>query len=253
MRFQMKRSLLGGAGADPDPQGTPTVVGTIPDEALLTCPPTLRNSDTIPGRALLTMEGTAGNTAVVELWALDDVALDRGASAPLRRTTAQQEAREFALLSTVTVTVGELTSGDVGMAAAVATLLGVAGTFPTGFTGGETLLLRIEGISFTVTFAVGDQSGAQVIAEINAEALAAGIPVPPASFATEILLTGSTTGSAGNVTVLGGSGAAILGLSGSEIGSDAVASLDNFPGGTLYARVTTTPAADATLKVACAK
>ena len=229
------------------------MIGTIPDAALLKCPLTLRNSDTIPGRALLTMDGTAGNTAVVELWALDDVALDRGASAPQRQTQGEKEAREFALVSVVAVTVGELTSGDVGMAAAVATLLGVAGTFPTTFAGGETLLLRIEGISFTVTFAVTDQSGAEVIAEINAEALIAGVPVPPASFGTEILLTGSTTGSAGNVAVLGGTGAATLGLSGSEIGSDAVAPLDNFPGGTLYARVTTSPAADATLKVACAK
>lgn len=248
----MKRSLVGGAGADPDPRGTPTVIGTIPDEALLKCPLTLRNSDTIPGRTLITMEGTTGNTAVVELWALDDIAPDRAAGAPQRQTQVEKEAREFALVSTVTVTVGELTSGDVGMAATVATLLGVAGTFPTLFAGGETLLLRIEGISFTVTFAVGDQSGAEVVAEINAEAAIAGVPVPPASFSTEILLTGSTTGSGGNVAVLGGTGAATLGLSGSEIGNDAVAALGNFPGGTMYARVTTSPAANATLKIACA-
>lgn len=110
MRFQMKRSLGAAAPADPDPRGLPAVVGAIPDDALLVTPLTLRNSDTIPGRLLFALEGTAANTVVVSVWALDDVALDRQASAPQRATQADKQGREFYLVeAAVTVTVGELT------------------------------------------------------------------------------------------------------------------------------------------------
>ncbi len=260
MRYEMKRALVGGAGADPDPRGVAAVRATIPDLALMKLPLTLRNSDTIPGRLLLTLEGTTANTAVVEIWALDDTDVDRQAGLPELPSIAGKGAREFSLVATLTVTVGELLSFPgviAGVAAAVASLVGVAGTFPTAFSGGETLILSIDGVPFTTTFLVGDQSNAEVVTAINAEALSAGIPVPPASVdGGEIRLTGWTTGSSGHVTVTGGTGAATLGLSGTATGTDGVAAqqqADNMPGpGTIYARVTTAPAADAVLKVAAA-
>lgn len=109
MRFKMKRSLEAPVVADPDPRGIPAVVGTIPDLALLQIPLTLRNSDTIPGRLLFTLEGTTLNTAVVEVWTLDDIAPDRQANLPIALTQAEKEARQFYLVGTVALTVGELT------------------------------------------------------------------------------------------------------------------------------------------------
>jgi hypothetical protein len=226
------------------------------------CPLNLRASDTIPGRLLLALEGTALQTAVVEIWALDDTAVDRGASMPEPLSQAEKGAREFYLVASgLIVTVGELVAypGYVAaIPATVATLLGVGGTFPTLFAGGETLIMEIDNQPFTTNFVVGDQSAAQVAAAINAAAFAAGIPGTPATVqGGEIQIAGNVTGSAGEVVVTGGTGAATLGLSGFALGTDGVPGrqqADNMPEpGTVYVRVTTAPAAASVLKVACGK
>lgn len=105
MQFDMKRSLGAGAAADADPRTDPA---DVLDAALLKCPLTLRNSDTIPTRMLFAVEGTALNTVVVNVWALDDTGLDRLASLPARPDQAGKAAREFYLVGAVTATVGEL-------------------------------------------------------------------------------------------------------------------------------------------------
>lgn len=97
----------------------------------------------------------------------------------------------------------------------VARVLGVGGTFPTTFAGGEDLVLDIDGLgAFTTTFAGGDQTAAQVAARINAAAALAGLPTPRVAVATsgQLELTSVLTGSQGSVEVVSGTGAATLGL-----------------------------------------
>lgn len=108
MQFTMKRALTGGQAADPDPVATP---GAVPDVALMEIPLTQRNTDAPPQRLLFTLTGTALQTAVVEVWALDDTDdLSRLASLSELLTNAQKAAREFSNATTtpITVTVDEL-------------------------------------------------------------------------------------------------------------------------------------------------
>lgn len=108
MRFTMKRRLTGGQAADPDPRTDP---GDVPDDATFVMKLSLRNSDTIPRRMILTLEGTALQTAIVEIWTLDDMGEDRQAGMPDPLTLTQRAARQFyncTALGALTVTVGEL-------------------------------------------------------------------------------------------------------------------------------------------------
>lgn len=97
-----------------------------------------------------------------------------------------------------------------------ATVLGGSGTFPTGFAGGETLTLEIDGDPVTVTFDVADQSAAQVAARINAACALAGLPTPRATVHAngQLQITGELTGAQGTVEITGGTGAATIGLAG---------------------------------------
>ena len=108
MRFEMKRSVAGAAAADPDPRAAP---GDVPDAALMRCPLTIRNSDTVPGRLLLTAEGTTANTFGVEIWVLDDTGLDRGAGLPDLPSQSDKANRQWYNCTpggALTVTVGEV-------------------------------------------------------------------------------------------------------------------------------------------------
>lgn len=70
-------------------------------------------------------------------------------------------------LLTVTTEIGGPASSTV-LAAAVATVAGVAGTFPTLFAGGETIGIRIDGgIQVNVVFSAADQLATDVITRIN--------------------------------------------------------------------------------------
>ena len=59
-----------------------------------------------------------------------------------------------------------------------ATALATAGTYPTGYGGGETLITTIDGVAVTTTFLIGDQTLDQVVARINAAMALAGIATP---------------------------------------------------------------------------
>lgn len=99
--------------------------------------------------------------------------------------------------------------------AEVAELLGDGATFPTGFSGGETLDVQVDAYpEFTTTFLIGDQSAAQVAARINAAAVVAGYPFMPASVGDggQVLLSGQKTGAEGVAQVTGGSAQSDLGF-----------------------------------------
>jgi hypothetical protein len=120
--------------------------------------------------------------------------------------------------------------GDVdfwlsGVAATVAEITGSGGTFPTGFAGGETLDLSVDGVVFTTTFLIGDQTLAQVMARINAAAALAGVTGFPAKNASgQLEIESLTSGSGSVVVVSGGSGRATIGLPlGTSAGLDPVA------------------------------
>jgi hypothetical protein len=97
-----------------------------------------------------------------------------------------------------------------------AVALGVGGTFPTGFSGGETLLITIDGVLVTVTFDAADQSAAQCVARINAAFALAGYSTPLASVVNgQIQISGVATkvgsGGVGELS-FGGTGQATLGF-----------------------------------------
>lgn len=99
--------------------------------------------------------------------------------------------------------------------AAAARLVGSSGTFPTGFSGDETLDLEIDGTAFTTTFEAEDQSISEVIARINSAAALAGLATPRAeqdAATSQLAIEGIETGSAGAVKVTGGTGASTLGF-----------------------------------------
>lgn len=99
--------------------------------------------------------------------------------------------------------------------AAPAEVVGVGGTFPTGFSGGETLTLEIDGVAVSVAFLVGDQTAADVVARINAAAALAGLATPRARVeGGQVAIDGVLTGSDAEIEVTGGTGAATLGLAG---------------------------------------
>lgn len=98
-------------------------------------------------------------------------------------------------------------------------VIGVAGTFPTLFVGGETLTFNVDGVAVAVVFAVGDQTAAQVAAAIDA-AIAA-TPNAAGSSADdggEVRISGTKTDN-GNVTITGGTALAVLGFTVGQSGS----------------------------------
>lgn len=118
-------------------------------------------------------------------------------------------------------------NGDIdfylgGSAPTTAQRTAVAGTYPTAFAGGETLDLEIDGVVFTVTFDVADQLLADVIKRINAASAFNGIDGLIASNASsQLRLTSQETGSGSQVSVVGGTGRATLGLAvGETLGVD---------------------------------
>ncbi len=247
--------------ADAVPAADPRVApGAVLNKHIAPCPPTNNGSDRQPERLLLSTEGTPGDTITVELYAEREGPVvvadtDPGGAA------ARAARRFYRFASGIVLTVGEMTvlpGINPAVPGVVATILGVAGTFPTTFAGGETLDLEIDGQVVNVVFAVGDQSNVQVAAAINVAAAAAGVPGTPASVVTgEIQIAGAVASSAGEVVVTGGTGAATLGLTGlSAIGTDPVPASEIAgavpPGGRIYVRATARTAARAQeVLVAC--
>lgn len=91
----------------------------------------------------------------------------------------------------------------VRIGADAADLLGSAGSFPTGFVGGETFTVKVDGVTVAITFTSGAQSAAQVAVQINQAAVAAGLSFLPAYVQTngQIGLRGLATGSDGSLQV----------------------------------------------------
>ncbi len=115
---------------------------------------------------------------------------------------------------------------SVALAAAIATagaIAGVAGSYPTGFSGGEVLELKVNTIAITVTFDVLDQTRDEVVARINfAAALAdASFVADPIAFqnGAELDLRSNTVGPASTVEVLVGTSAAVLAALGLSVGT----------------------------------
>lgn len=114
-----------------------------------------------------------------------------------------------------TLSAGQVLGLDVGSGpqtatfnAAAATLTSQGQTFATGFTGGETLTLGVDGLpNFTVTFLSADQTQAAVISRINQFA---GFAMAASATSTTMTLSGLQKGLQGQVRVVGASGAGVL-------------------------------------------
>lgn len=113
-----------------------------------------------------------------------------------------------------------------GVAATTAVIQAAGATYPTGFAGGETLDLLIDGVAVDVTFDVADQTLADVINRINSRAAFLGLDGLVASdVGGQLRLASKLTGSLSQVQVVAGSGTVLadLGLpaAGTEVlGSD---------------------------------
>jgi hypothetical protein len=93
--------------------------------------------------------------------------------------------------------------------------VGVGASYPTGFTGSETLISTVDGTPVTTTFDVADQTLTQVINRVNAAFALAGFATPRAdSLNGQLRVQGVATaidGSAGTVS-FSGTGASTLGM-----------------------------------------
>lgn len=99
-----RRMPIAAAGVDVDPRATPA---TVRDDRLFEIPDTLRGSDGEVKRLLLALEGTAGQSATLEVYALDEATgPQRTADSP----TAGKDARRFYRADTagIVVPVGSL-------------------------------------------------------------------------------------------------------------------------------------------------
>lgn len=87
--------------------------------------------------------------------------------------------------------------------AAGATLAGIGGTFPTGFSGGEAFSFDIDAVTVAGTFTVAAQTAANCVTELNQAAVAAGFTIMPFSVAAsgQIQVDGQLTGAQGSIIV----------------------------------------------------
>lgn len=117
--------------------------------------------------------------------------------------------------------------GTATFTAAAAVLTSGTGTYNTGFTGGEQLVMSVDGRpNVTVTFLASDQSQAAVIARINK---AFGFTVCDDPTATEIRFTSLRRGSDASVKVVSGTPAVLTALGlvvGTTAGTGVVGDID---------------------------
>lgn len=98
-----------------------------------------------------------------------------------------------------------------------ASLQAVVGSFPTGFGGGETCTITIDGTAVLVTFDILDQSAAQCAARINAACAIFGLATPRATVVSgQLRIDGIATAvlpaGIGQITVTPGAPAITLGI-----------------------------------------
>lgn len=108
---------------------------------------------------------------------------------------------------------------------AVATTNSAAGTYPSTFTGGQTLTVRIEGVEYVITFLAADQSQAQVIARMNA---AVGYTAFVAGGGGVTTFNGKIAGTSGSIQVVAVSNAIVTTATGFSPGA-AIAGTGNVP------------------------
>jgi hypothetical protein len=110
-------------------------------------------------------------------------------------------------------------------------ILGASGTFPTGFTGGETLEVRVDGDpTRVVAFTAADQTIGQVVTRINS-VLAADVAYDNAG---ELGLRSVVAGWSGRIEVVGGTALATLGLPASPVAQVSTATVVSNTGGGLF-------------------
>lgn len=143
--------------------------------------------------------------------------------------------REASLHGAPDVTWSVATSGqhidiDVGAGAVsvaftgvAATLQSSAGTYPSTFTGGESLQFLIDGTTYTAFFQAADQTQAQVIARLN---LAVGFAAFSDAGTGKTNITGLVPGTSGNVQILAGT-ASVLTATGFAVGGSPTAGTGN--------------------------
>jgi hypothetical protein len=117
-----------------------------------------------------------------------------------------------------------------GSAATGALIQATGAAYPTGFAGGETLDLEIDGVTVDVTFSVGDTTLALIVSRINARAAFLGLNGLVASdVAGQLKLASLLTGLASQVKVVAGSGTTIADL-GLPVAGTEVLGIDPTPG-----------------------
>lgn len=105
MRFE-RIAITGGQADLPDPRSAPE---DVPDAAIKKAQNALTGTDEQPVQAVLTLEGTAAQTADVELFVLDEPTNDDPFISPEQVLVAKAARRFYSLGTTpVTVTVGEV-------------------------------------------------------------------------------------------------------------------------------------------------
>ena len=133
--------------------------------------------------------------------------------------------------------------------AAAAVKVSGAGTYPSLFTGGESITFMIDDVTYTAVFLAADQSQAQVIARMNAACgFTAFTNAGPAT--DDTTLTGRRRGTAGKVQIVSVSGALVTTATGFSAGAVTngtgdVADIDNVT----VAEANTVVFADTTSKV----
>lgn len=93
---------------------------------------------------------------------------------------------------------------------AAASLAATGGSYPTGFSGGETVDLLVDGTAVAVAFEAGDQSAQEVADRINQAAVVAVGRAVASVVDGQLVLSGAVLGSTGAVSVT--TGLAQLGL-----------------------------------------
>ena len=104
---------LAGTVTTVDPRTAPA---DVPDTHLASLPSELTiGSDTATSALLLILEGTAANTAEIEVFALDDRASLTGGTNRVGAQTQDAVDREWHLVDTITVTVGTVAQTSAGV------------------------------------------------------------------------------------------------------------------------------------------
>lgn len=194
----------------------------------------------------LTVTSASGTGNVANIDAVTYLEVKRVVEAAVAGTKVEQDSAGRLRISKTYVAVGDyIAVGPATTATALGFVIGKhnsndgyarlrssAGTYPSTFAGGETMTIQVDDeLPVVVTFALGDQSQAQVIAKINS---AMGYTCASSVSATVMLLTGRKNG--GHVTVTGVSAALVTTATGyaagASITSDAVLA-GSLPAGTL--------------------